>query len=550
MAPMTTADEQPRSHSVVAPEDALRRAWLVGGVVVLIAAALRLSLLHTARFGGDEALFFRLGMDIVEGKAFPLLGTQVTDGKGLLPGPAFLYVMALPLLVWRAPEAQYAFVELLGAVTVGVFWHALRKPIGERGALVAGLCMACAPWSALYADRTWNPNVMPLVVVLALLAAVRVRENPRSSWLIALLPLGAVLAQFHLSAPVAWAGLAVLVGPSVRGWPARHVLRGTALALLLYVPLAVHELTTGFENTRNLLSETVGASAHHPTSFLWVPVYAVRFLTLDVTYHELSGYWGGPDEHACLRALVRGSSSRPFHPLRALTLGASVALVVLAASVAARSVWMSVRRQPRAHAPALPRTFLGTLLHTLLHTLRHTFLGTFLGAFVAALVANMALLGASGKQVFGHYVTNVLPFAFVLYGVLGQATRGRPRLTAGVMVLVAFFCAGGVEATLSVSRRVDARIGLEVHRRVLERIARDARVEGTTGQHVRLEFGYRSSWYDWHIFATRALGMPIHFDRRPTPRAYRLVEKHAPMRQGTHVGDPVDVGHALLYRLP
>lgn len=503
----------------------LARPWVAGAVVVLLALALRLALLHTARFGGDEALFFRIGMDIVEGKGFPLLGTQITDGKGLLPGPTFLYVMALPLLVWRAPEAQYAFVELLGAVTVGVFWHALRRPFGERGALFAGVLMALSPWSALYADRTWNPNVLPLVLALALLAAVRLREDPRSRWLVAFLPLGAVMPHFHMSAPVAWAGLFVLVMGTMRRWDRRWLATGLGLAALLYVPLLGNEIVTGLGNTRNILAETVGNQERHPTSFLWIPVYALRFLTLDVTYHELTGYWGGPDEWACVKAAFLGSPPRPFHPLRAFAFGASLLLTLLALVVAAREAlraWKGERRVP-----------------------------VFLLAFLAALVVNMALLGLAGKQVFGHYVTNLFPFVFVAYAVLGRAalSEGRRALPVVVVVLGAVFCAGGVEATLSISRRVDARIGLEVHRKALEHIRTDGEREGLSQESVRLDFGYRSSWYDWHIFATRAMQMPIHFDRRAQRRVYRLVEKHKPMPAGAARGEPVDVGHALLYRL-
>jgi hypothetical protein len=507
------------------------RAWAAGALVVALALALRLALLHTARFGGDEALFFRIGMDIVEGKAFPLLGTQITDGKGLLPGPAFLYLMALPLLVVRAPEAQYAFVEILGAVTVGVYWHAMRRPFGEVGALFAGTLMALSPWSALYADRTWNPNVLPLIVALALLAAIRLREDPRSSWLIALLPLAAVMPHFHMSAPVAWAGLFLLVASTMRRWDRRRLAAGLALALLLYVPLLVHEVQTGLGNIRNILAETLGGGggARHPTSFLWVPVYALRFLTLDVTYHELTGYWGGPDEVACLKATFSGTPPRPFHPLRlfAFVTSLMLALGALVVSVhAAHRAWRRAKRPP-----------------------------VFGLAFGAALVVNMALLGVAGKQVFGHYVTNLFPFAFVAYAALGRAAfaeRTARSRTVPAMVLAAalVFAVGGIEATLSISRRVDARIGLEVHRRALAQIRDDALAEGLEGESVRLDFGFRSSLYDWHIFATRAMGMRIHFDRRAQKRVYRLVEKragHAPPPAAR--GEPVDVGHALLYRL-
>lgn len=493
----------------------------VGGAIFVCALVVRVLLLPTARFGGDEALFFQIGMDIVEGVRFPLLGTHLTDGKALLPGPAFLYAMALPLVFFRGPEAQYLFVEVLGAVTVALFWHALRRPFGERAAAMAGLLMAFSPWSALYADRTWNPNVAPLFLTLAYLAAVRVREDPSSRWIATLLPAASILAQFHMSAPVAWAGLFVLVAPALRRVNTRYALLGAALVGALYVPLLVHELSTGFLNTRNIIAETVGEKKeHHPTSFLWIPIYAFRFLTLDAMYHELSGYWGGPDEVKNLKALWLGTAARPHHPLRVLALIASFALALWAMGVAVRGAWARRRE-------GVP--WMGF-------------------AFLTALLANMALLGLAGKQVFGHYVTNLFPFVFVVFAVLG-ASLDSPRRRVAAYALVAVFCVGGAEVTLAISRRVDARIGLAVHRRTLEIIRADGVRDGNAAEPVRLDFTFRSSWYDWHVFASRALGMPIHFDKAAKGRRYLLVEKGQEGRAPRGAEGPVDVGHALLYRV-
>ena len=504
---------------------AARDALIAGAIVFVVALALRVALLHTARLGGDEALFFRIGMDIVEGKSFPLLGTQITDGAGRLPGPTFLYWMALPLLLWRAPEAQYLFVEVLGAVTVVVSWHALRRPFGERAAFITGLLIACAPWSALYADRTWNPNVLPLVVAVALLAALRVREQPTSRWWIALLPLLAVMPHFHMSAPVAWAGVLVLVGRSWLQAPRRRLLVGLLLAALLYVPLLVNEVQTGFQNTRHIFAETVGKQGgeRHVFGFVAVPLYALRFLTLDVSYHELSGYWGGPDELKNLRALVDGSAARPFHPLRLLALLCSVALALVAVGTVLRNAVVARR------------------------------VGPFGLAFLAALVVNTALMGLAAKQVFGHYVTNLFPFVVVAWAALFHALRERRRFANVAVVVVAVVVAlGGIEATLSVSRNVDAKIGLEVHRRATAVIVDDAVAAGLPlTEPVRLDFrGLRSSHYDWHIFATRAVAVPMHFSPGAKRRRYALTPLAAPApRDALDPHGAVDVGHALLWRL-
>jgi hypothetical protein len=512
----------------------VRRPMVALSIVVLVALVVRLMMLYTARFSGDEALFFGIAMDIAEGKEFPLLGTQITDGQGRLPGPAFLYVMALPLLVWRAPEAQYAFVEILGAVTVGVLWHALRRPFSERAAFATALLVACSPWSALYADRTWNPNVLPFLVAIALLAAVRLRERPASPWMAVFLPVSALMAQFHMSAPVAWAGLIAIAWPARKGFSRKALGLGLALVLLLYLPLIAHELNTGFGNTKNILAETVGqrGGERHPWGFAWVPVYALRFLTLDVTYHELTSYWGGPDEWKCLRAAFQGTPPRPFHLVRLTLLLSSIALAVWAIASSLRAVWS--RRS----------------------------LGPWGAAFLAVLAVNMLLMGAAAKQVFGHYVTNLYPFVVVAWAALAVRLEGTraaetpdavPQGRVGralFAVLVGLFCIGGVNATWEVSQRVDAKAGLGVHRRAMAVITEDARAQGIDPHEpVRLDFHIRSSHYDWHIFANRALGQPITFDDRAPRRRYILTDlgKDPPRGAATPA---VPVGHALLWRLP
>jgi hypothetical protein len=506
-----------------------RPAIVVAGVLVfVVAAALRVALVNTARFGGDEALFFRLSLDIIEGRSLPLLGTPISEGAARLPGPAFHYLMALPLLVWRSPEAQYLFTEVLGAATVVVLWASLRRPFGERPAVLTALFAACSPWAALMADRTWNPNVLPFFIAVALWCAWRLRANHASRAAVVLWPTMAVMAQIHMSAPVAWVAILVVVGAEAlrsgtdRDHRRLHLL-GLGLCLLLYVPLAIHEVQTGFGNTRSLLTETIGrrGGQRMPWSFLWSPVYALRFLTLDVTYHELTGYWGGPDEWRCVRALVDGTVPRPFHPLRAVAMASSLLLMVGTLITAVAAAW---------RGPGSARTVVM--------------------AAIAAVVANLVLMGLTAKQVFGHYVFNqYLPMVMLLAVAFARtAANAWPRRLLQALLFIT--CLGGMEATLSVSRHVDAKIGLAVHRRASAVIQRDADNAGLPQRTpIRLDFvGLRSSLYDWHVFATRALHLPWHFDTHARLRRYALTPvdvKRPPLARG----DPIDVGHAWLWRL-
>jgi hypothetical protein len=177
--------------------------------------------------------------------------------------------------------------------------------------------------------------------------------------------------------------------------------------------------------------------------------------------------------------------------------------------------------------------------------------GGFGGAFLLALACNLALLGLTGKQVFGHYAILLLPFAFVGYAALGRAVLddGARVLRVPLAVLLVLFCVGGVEATLSVSRHVDGRIGLQVHRQAMRAILDDGVREHNESEPVRLDFGYFSNPYDWDIFARRALGSKVHFDRNARTRHYKLVEVTTPPPPNARPDSVVDLGFAHLHRL-
>ncbi len=144
-----------------------------------------------------------------------------------------------------APEAGNLFFELMSAASVWLFWLTLRKPFGEAAAAFAAGLMALSPWSALFGDRVWNPNAFLFFEGLALLAAVKLREHPRSAWAAVLLVACLALPQLHSSAPVVWLALLPLVVGPLRQARRRTLAIGIALGALLYIPLLIHEAKTG-----------------------------------------------------------------------------------------------------------------------------------------------------------------------------------------------------------------------------------------------------------------------------------------------------------------
>jgi len=508
-------------------------------------------------------------MDVAHGIRFPMLGPVITSGAAQLPGPFSYWLAAFPQLFTRAPEAGNVFFELLGAASVWMFWYALRCQFGGAAAAFAAALMACSPWSALFGDRVWNPNAFLVFEGLALLAIVKLRERPDSAWA-AVLPIAClILPQLHMSAPVVWLALLPLAWGYAGRWNRRWFAVGCVLAALLYIPLAVHEARTGFANTHAFIVETLGPHKKTPgpsLSFLLSPIYMLRFLTLDVTYHELSGYWGGLNEAAAWHALWFGSAARPFHPLRLLALVASGALVLLTAILAIRA-GVGRRRAPGSDdapgasdagdAPGPPASDETTGDPSLRPpslrppSLRPPSLRPFAIAAAVAVVADIGLLALTSKQVFAHYVTPTLPFVFLLFAAGARAGLRRRRLRVTLLALAAIVGLGGVEATLAISRRIDGRNGLAVHRGVARRVIDDCAAAGRppAACPARLDFGFVGMTYTYAIFTRVALGAPVRWEATPSSLAYRLQRRADSPPPGGGAFPITIIGPVNLFRL-
>ena len=268
---------------------------------------------------------------------------------------------------------------------------------------------------------------------------------------------------------------------------------------------------------------------------------ALRFLTLDVTYHELSGYWGGLNESAAWQALWHGSPARPFHPLRLLALVASLALVAIAATAAiAEALGRRAHRNDGGRANGAPASAAPG------ESLRPYALSA-----LVAVVADVGLLALTSKQVFAHYVTPALPFVFLLFAAGARAAFANRRLKVAMLALAAIVCAGGVEATLTISRRIDGRNGLAVHRAVARRVLDDcgAARRPVDACPARLEFSFIGMPYTYGIFARTALQTPIRWESTPTSFVYRLQKPADPPPPAATAFPITMIGPANLYRL-
>ena len=442
------------------------RGIAIGLAIFLLAASVRLSLISNARFSGDESQFYAIAREVAAGRVFPTMGPPLSGGSARHPGGGFFLLMAMSQLVARSPESANAWVALLGAASVWLFWSAMRS-VDRSGATIAAFLMACSPWSVLYADRIWNSNVVGLFVALAFWASMQIRARPSSRWAALLVFACAVMPQFHMSAPAYWSAIAALIG--FRRINLRWAAIGGLAAVVAYMPYLVSEVKSGFENGSRIRGESAAMPARVPYE---LPVAVARLATLDASFHEIGGLTKPAREGDLFQIALFGSRARPFHPLRATALGVSILL-------AAWGVVSAARR---------------------------TEFRPFLRALLVGVAADAILLGWSGKVVFPHYAQPLLPFVFALFA----AWTPRPVVLIGV----AIFAAGSLDVVGNISTKLDAREGLVVHRRVVELLEAEGR--------VRMGLGFLGSVESYNVLSRYDYGGSVRFGNEGA--TYFLVE--------------------------
>jgi hypothetical protein len=162
-----------------------------------------------------------------------------------------------------------AWIAQLGIAAVGVTWWVARAIGGRVAGAIAGLLMAVSPAAIEESTFIWNPNPIPLFAALALGCAWRAHATASPRWWIPAVLAAGVVLQLHVLGVVFLPPIVALgVRGAARAWRlgdrasaariVRSLAAGLALAALLFVPLLVNELGSGFEETQRAIAFLAG----------------------------------------------------------------------------------------------------------------------------------------------------------------------------------------------------------------------------------------------------------------------------------------------------
>jgi 4-amino-4-deoxy-L-arabinose transferase-like glycosyltransferase len=405
-----------------------RHRWETAVVVGIaaIAAWLRLRHLDLIEFKLDEATAVNLARRLLAGDFLTVGLKSSVDAHN---PPLFIYLTALPLVVWDDPRAATAFVGLLAVAAVAVTYFLLRPRFGAFVALGAAALFATAPWSVLYGRKLWAQSMLPLVAAALLWSLFVVLERTRTR-AVTLIPIFFCLAfQLTFSAVALAIPCAILLAWRAREVHWRSFAVGSAVAVLLLAPWLYHQVTNGFEDISSLVSreDAYGGADARPFA---VARESVRLVGVGDWSYVVGGSMPG--------LLTDIGRAWDVSRVANATAGALFVLVLFTCGLCvARGL------STRPHWPWLALT---------LASARRALLLVWLAAVWLALVA--------GGRLFPHYLIATFPVAFAvqalaLSDLAGAVSRLRRPATIGAIAVVGAVAVGHTVFTVSFQRFLD-----------------------------------------------------------------------------------------------
>ncbi len=236
--------------------------------LMLLAALTRLpGLEERGLWDADQAHDMLVLEALVTDGEIPLLGPKTSIGT-FHHGAVYYYLLAPAAFASGAdPVAVMAWIALFGMGAVAAVWWLARLIGGPLAAAVAGLLAAVSPAGIDESTFIWNPNLIPVASALAFVGMILARQTGRDRWWLLAGAGAMVTMQCHVLGvvivpPLALAWVAELRRRRAAGRPLRPLVGAGAGAVAImaagYLPLIIHELQSGFDETRGILDYIVG----------------------------------------------------------------------------------------------------------------------------------------------------------------------------------------------------------------------------------------------------------------------------------------------------
>lgn len=248
------------------------------GLIIVVAAVVRIAFPGWTEFKGDEARLMALAWDMVTDGKVALRG--ISSSVGIPNFPASVWLYAIPVLIWDHVYAATIFTGLLNTAAVALTYLLVRRYWGPTPALVAALMFAVSPWAIIHSRKIWAQNLIPFFAVLWGYSGLQALVARKPRWLIVHLSAAVFAFQIHLAALSLMASSAVLMVVFWRSIRWRDVGWATAVTLILTAPFGLYLSREGAITLSSLAALGQSSADGGGWSWSWNPIlHAVRLFT-------------------------------------------------------------------------------------------------------------------------------------------------------------------------------------------------------------------------------------------------------------------------------
>lgn len=252
----------------------LKKEYLFLSLIIIVGAFLRLPGVITNSF----AFTYDVGRDmlalwnIVYLHKIPLIG-QTTGLQGIFHGPWWYYMLTPFFIIFQGDPQGIAFMMVLIGILTIVMGFIFGKSIGGLflGVLFASL-ISVSPIMISLSAQIWNPNVIPLFVVLILLVLHKIYSQSKKSKLRYYFILGLLLA-FSIDLEIVFGLLlffGVILSVVIIAWKKlsfKSILSFILGLFMLFIPRILFEFRHQFLMTKSFVGFFSGGNSMDSSSF-------------------------------------------------------------------------------------------------------------------------------------------------------------------------------------------------------------------------------------------------------------------------------------------
>jgi hypothetical protein len=237
-------------------------------LILFLGLILRLFGLLNITLAGDNLLHWKIAGEIATHGFLPLLGPRASITESFNLGPLYYYLLAIPYFLGEGNfKIAIIFFAILNSLSIFVLFYVAKRWFSKIDSLKICLLYAVSSYYVQIQSFPWNPNVLPLFIILCLYFVNKVFEKKFLNIIFFAICFGICL-QLHATAIFLLPVFIYLM--NFKKVPLKYYLLGGVFIIAVNFPWILVNLTTNFSQIKAAQSIFISTKAEQCSILNWV----------------------------------------------------------------------------------------------------------------------------------------------------------------------------------------------------------------------------------------------------------------------------------------